>query len=501
MNWFMRVPIRDAWTNSAQALTRYGRPYAHARQLTSLLRYGGLEDRVLSITYAMTYGTYHTCHLGRYSNKCPEQFQIVDAIILAKEVAFTANGKAIEPAELTAASWVPETEAEHRAIREQLDRLLTNPLFKNSRRYPSLLRYVVEHTLAGDSQHLKERTLGIEVFHRDPQYDTNLDPVVRITAGEIRKRIAQYYHEPGRDGEIRIDLPAGSYVPEFHLPAARPAALQVAAPKRRLTWIYAVAGVLMAAVLGGAMWTKPWSPRPVERFWQPLVSSPNPALLCIAPANLSAATQEAESFSASPGQLAGLGDLTLKDVQRLESQHVALSDATTLSRLSAVLQLQGKAYHVRNAAFTTFQDLREGPVILIGAFNNQWTLRLTSQLRYTFGRDPATHDSWVSDRLNPGKRDWYMATRTTPIAKLNEDYAIISRIWDATTEQFVVVAAGIGIYGTMAAGEFLTDATHLAALAKQAPENWDRKNIQVVIATRVINGISGPPRILAVHVW
>src|ERR1700736_2604400 len=109
-------------------------------------------------------------------------------------------------------------EAEREAIRNQMERMLANQLFKNSKRYPNLLRYIVEHTLAGFPGELKERTLGVEVFGRQPDYDTNADPVVRVTAGEIRKRIAQYYHEPGRENEIRIDLPCGSYVPEFHRP-------------------------------------------------------------------------------------------------------------------------------------------------------------------------------------------------------------------------------------------------------------------------------------------
>ena len=131
-------------------------------------------------------------------------------IILARKSAATSNRRAIEQIESPVSSWMPETQAERNAIREQLERLLANPLFKHSRRYPSMLRYVVEHALFGDSGQLKERTLGIEVFARDPHYDTNLDPVVRTTAGEIRKRIAQYYHEPGHEGEVRIDLPARS---------------------------------------------------------------------------------------------------------------------------------------------------------------------------------------------------------------------------------------------------------------------------------------------------
>src|SRR5690348_3794703 len=106
----------------------------------------------------------------------------------------------------------------HDAVREQLERILAHPLFRHSRRYPAMLRYVVEHRLSGDCDNLKERILGIEVFGRDAAYDSNVDPVVRTSACEIRKRIAQYYDEPAHQAELRIDLPAGSYVPEFHWP-------------------------------------------------------------------------------------------------------------------------------------------------------------------------------------------------------------------------------------------------------------------------------------------
>src|SRR5579864_910006 len=91
----------------------------------------------------------------------------------------------------------PLSASQQDAIRNQLERLLAHPLFKHSKRYVPFLRYIVEHTLADNSFNLKERTLGIEVFERAPDYDTNNDPVVRVTAGEIRRRIAQYYFEPG----------------------------------------------------------------------------------------------------------------------------------------------------------------------------------------------------------------------------------------------------------------------------------------------------------------
>src|SRR5437016_10733011 len=83
--------------------------------------------------------------------------------------------------------------SEHRhAIREQLERILESPGFRNSKRYPNLLRHVVERALQGQISDLKERTLGIDVFGRSPNYDPAADPVVRVSAGEIRKRIAKY---------------------------------------------------------------------------------------------------------------------------------------------------------------------------------------------------------------------------------------------------------------------------------------------------------------------
>ena len=108
--------------------------------------------------------------------------------------------------------------ADSALIREQLARLLAHPLFANSKRYPALLAYTVEQTLLGNAAELKERSIGIEVFGRSPSYDANADPVVRITAGEVRKRLSQYYYDSTHDGEWLSSCPIGSYVPLFHAP-------------------------------------------------------------------------------------------------------------------------------------------------------------------------------------------------------------------------------------------------------------------------------------------
>jgi hypothetical protein len=79
-----------------------------------------------------------------------------------------------------------------------------------------------------------------------------------------------------------------------------------------------------------------------------------------------------------------------------------------------------------------------------------------------------------------------------------KDYAIVARMVDPNTDQFVVVAAGIGLGGTVAAGEFLVDQQRMGDMLKQ---DWNRKNLEIVLETPVIEGRSGPPRISAIHVW
>src|SRR5277367_1483040 len=103
-------------------------------------------------------------------------------------------------------------------IRQQLKRLLAHPLFTNSKRYPVLLAYTVEQALLGNASELKERTIGVEAFGRRPDYDVNLDPVVRTTAAEVRKRLSQYYYNADHAGEVVIELPVGSYVSSFRDP-------------------------------------------------------------------------------------------------------------------------------------------------------------------------------------------------------------------------------------------------------------------------------------------
>ena len=409
-----------------------------------------------------------------------------------------------------AAVW--EGDVDRAAIMAQLDRVLASALFKNSRRYPNLLRYLVERTLEGNAADLKERTVGIEVFGREPNYDTNVDPVVRTSLAEIRKRLGQYYQDANHAPELRIELPLGSYAARFHASPGKPAPIHPAAPAAEPKFLRAhfentplpsrshrrpAIAIAVAAVILLAAAFRLWPARTaLDRLWSPVLESSSPVLLCVGQRPfVGISTSEPKS---SPGQAAAAPPTTLYQLYYLGSQNVALADVTTLARLTGLLQGKGKPYHVRGESSTTFENLRDGPVVLIGAFNNDWTLRLMGPRRFSFERDGDKF--WIKDSQNPSDQT-HSVNYATPYLELTEDFALISRVLDPVTERMVVLAAGLTGYGTMAAGEFLSNPAYMDAIAAYAPANWAHKNVQILISTKVINGQSGPPKTLVAHFW
>jgi Tol biopolymer transport system component len=101
-------------------------------------------------------------------------------------------------------------------VRNELESVISSAAFSGSKRCQDFLRLIVDRRLAGDLDSLRERMIGAKMFGRNVDYDTSNDAVVRVRATEVRKRLAQYYSENGRNPAVRLELPSGSYVPEFH---------------------------------------------------------------------------------------------------------------------------------------------------------------------------------------------------------------------------------------------------------------------------------------------
>jgi hypothetical protein len=396
------------------------------------------------------------------------------------------------------------------AILQQLDRMLKSRHFRNSRRYPAFLAHIVRRTLDGDLDSLKERILGIEVFKRPIDYDTGADPVVRITAGEVRKRIALYYHDEGTEQELRIELPPGSYLPVFSLPGngqpengigalqgstyaaprTEPAPIETAekpAPKLRAKWILAgSAAFLLLLIIGAAFLFWRWKSSPVESMWGAFFGSPDPVLIVMGtpPSNSSAAPGVAPDS---------------------HSQYrMSFDDALALTDITRLLDTHHQDFRVQNAATTSLEDLRKRPVILITAFGNPWSGRILSTLRFSLLRqqispDGSTAIGSVVDHRNLGVMWSFDFTKPRPLN--SKGYAIVARLHSDLTEGPIAVVAGLGAAATESAGEFVCSPEYLKQIRSVAPSNWRDKNLELVLEVPMVDGKPGHSHIIASEFW
>jgi len=400
-------------------------------------------------------------------------------------------------------------------IREVLERVLASHQFHGSRRCQLLLRHITEHTVQGDTACLKERSLGVAVFGRSPDYDTSQDPIVRATAAEIRKKLAQYYQEPGHESEIRIGLLSGSYVAELLFDQTSPAATPAPqAPQPTATvrasllrsWPFRIGAVCVLVLLAGAAVLVPiWKRSSLDRFWNPILKAPGPVLICVGQPiayNLrSAAAQDAIQDDATiQGTESEEGAIPKKDLVILWGRYVALGDSICLVRLASLLGRSGKPYHIRGERSTTFADLRENAAIMIAAFDNQWTQRATGPLRFTFVKDSAHDTDSIRDSTQPQNTEWQLVG-AWPHWEVTHDYAVVTRVLRGATDHAVVSAAGITEYGTRAAGEFLSTPEYFEEAVSRLGRNWETKNIQIVLYVPVVGRVPGHPRVLATEVW
>ena len=403
-------------------------------------------------------------------------------------------------------------DAEKADILRQLDRLLENPHFSHSKRFPSFLRYIVQEELEGRGDQLKERTLGIEVFGRNAGYDTTTDPIVRVTAAEIRKRIAQYYQDSDSPDELRISLPPGSYIPHFEWPARLLTPRRHPAPSRSTSFSStphtpdpphsrpprhppapAPGGGSLRLPCSSppqpaAFWLAP-RPSTLDKFWAPVFGSNDPIALCFPESMF---TGQTLLDASAPTQVRHLDE---------HMRGVVLDDLQPLMSFSGLLEMRHRRYTLLGEDTATLTDLRQGPTIFLGAFDNAWTLRMTRDLRYRFGNDPDMTHFWIEDTQSHTQQRWSIDREVQQTTHNYRDYAIVARFRDANTGKLAIIAAGIARGGTVAAGEFLTQPGEMDALKPHLPKDWDQKNMEIVLSTEIIDGISSPPKVVATYFW
>lgn len=395
--------------------------------------------------------------------------------------------------------------------RAQVERLLADPLFSQSKRYGTFLRYVTERALGNHHEPLTERILGIEIFGRSPNYDTDADPIVRVTASELRKRLAQYYEDPAHIGEIRVVIQKGSYLAEFVAPGAHPPRTEIPAlqtivtastlerkPAARRRW-YLVAGLIGISALT-VLAVRIAQPQSLfDLFWGPVLAGPHDVLLSVPQfsdhVNLEGVDNPkltwTDPLTPSPDPMGISWNLYARRL-------VHVSDLAIACRLSEFLGSKGKHAVIKGEHDLTMGDLREAPAVILGGLANQWTTRFLPQARFTFAGEGTVR--FIRDAQNPNSRQWSFDAKV-PSNDREKDLILISRVADSVSGHVTVVAGGFSVWGTEAAVELLTDPNQMQRVLAHAPRKWDSRNLQIVLECSVVRRESGIPRFLAAQFW
>jgi hypothetical protein len=363
-------------------------------------------------------------------------------------------------------------------IERELEQILASPFFKGSKRSQAFLKYVVEAACSEASDCLKERTLGIALFGRAPDYDTGSDAIVRVKANEVRKRLSQYNLANPKSAVI-ITLETGSYVPQI---------IRNAGQEEPPSQATVPAVVFLIAVV--ALYQISFS-SPMKKFWSPFLDHGS-TIICIASPPVyvtNRTTLPAVGSFAWGHETVHQADLVVTPDSFLD-----VGDASAAFHIEALLQTLGRRSHVDIPNNVSFAELKEAPVVLVGGPQyNSWTrTMMTNDLPFVFVQDDT--GVRIVDREHPAR--YWGDPGVLPI-DVTEDFALITRILRSSSGQAVICVAGIQGSGSQMGAEAITNADYLQTILKHAPHDWEHKNVQFILKTKIVGGVPGAPELVA----
>lgn len=419
-------------------------------------------------------------------------------------------------------------------IRQHLDTILAGDEFCSSRRSSELLRHIVERALAGDVESLKERLLGVEIFHRRSDYDTSTDAIVRVTASDVRRRLANFYTEHSVQ-PLRISLPLGSYVPDFIPLAVReaPAATEKLehhdSATANMTGPVPIAGeqtvslietsktrsfrmtaavtlavfVGMALGLGVGWWFQGifhgrgfshddrnyvlyddlLGPIGAKTKEETEIALTNPHVLLYLGLNSAGPPLGYNPIDVPvPPPMAAVLNQTANDNQANfpfhhffvdTSNYTGLGEATAAFGLARLLQATGRSAHLTSARFLNWEAARHEQLVILGAPHESAFVQSTlSAANFTIGYDSIQNAHPVA-----GEQPSYSKSRHGDVL---EDYGLIWMTKSPSGTR-ILVLAGLSSAGTAGVGEFFSDPERMRPVYKQLrdgsksgkfPESW-----------------------------
>ena len=442
-------------------------------------------------------------------------------------------------------------------VHKLLEKVFRSRHFVHAPKKQRFLQVVCEFYLNGRAQELNEYLIGREVFERDDSYNPAADPIVRVGAHDVRKRLELYYQSEGALDEIKLEIPVGSYEPVFIrksisselqslLPSVEPIVSEQPIPVlinedkekeskphlgEKNKQVVALYGVLLALAITTAILSisnmnlrrqiqESQTPKGIEAYlpvWEPFFRSEDSTLLVLSnPPTyqfINAGDPEIIVKNSIPlpanhistysdllkGRFIGRNNPSPRLSLTIES-YTGLGEAVGLHRLTNLFRTFGRDTYIKQSRTISAEDLKNHNLVLLGSvWVNEWSGKLPVGEEFSYSGNATI----INHHPAQGEEAEYRSKFDLQTGALEEDYALVTVKPNISNQNTVMILAGIRSPGTEAAAEFMTDKNHLRELnnhLKQLRPQVDApRYYQALLKIGVENGIPTTISLLSVH--
>ena len=409
-------------------------------------------------------------------------------------------------------------------LQSEIDRLVASQTLHGSESLCKLLRYLGRHAVEHPGVPVKEYQIATEVFARQADFDPQLDSMVRVQAGRLRTKLAEYYNSEGAHDPLVVEIPKGSYAIAVH---ERPGAVvslngegasahsvagqrssELAARTSQTVRALSVALIAAMAVISWLLWTRRDSavspasvsaaasiPAPIEIFWNGFVRGPEEPWVIFSNAQ----------FVGRPDKGMRYYDTAKDGKTPILDHYTGVGEVLAVHNLDMVFGALHRSLRVKRGSLFSLDDAKNNDLIFIGSPGENLTLLdIPSTREFTFQRKlegaRAGNMEIINAHPGGGEAASYMASPSN--VPMTEDYAVVALVKAINPEHYELILAGTTTIGTQAAVEYVSRESYLRELLgrmKVSSPN-DLKPFEAVIQVKVAKGVPVESSLVALRV-
>ncbi len=402
----------------------------------------------------------------------------------------------------------------------QIDKLVSSQVLHGSESLCKLLRYLAEHSLDHPGSSLKEYQIATEVFGRPHDFDPQHDSTIRVQAGRLRLKLAEYYSTEGAEDNLVVEVPKGTYVVSFHQRAAGPVKVRSSSGRdleadvtdrrgpRQWPMVPVILSVLLAATIATIVLllvngyaarrqaVKAGDPAPAafSAFWKGFVIGPEEPWVIFSNG----------AFVGRPETGMRYFDSTRDSRDAILDHYTGVGEVLAVHALDRTFGLLHRQARVKRGSLLSLDDVKNNDMIFVGSPAENLTLReIPSTQDFVFRRldsGPRKGDLSITN-VHPqaGEAEYWVGSPSH--STLTEDYSVIALVHGLNPAKSVLILAGTTTIGTQAAVEYVCQQNSLEELLRRLPveDTGELKPFEAVLRVKVTRGVPVESEIVALR--